>query len=152
IDEATSAYPAGLGRPAAVLAPGAQALCADAAGLRRTVLAAPPPSRAVLDRLAVGPPVGSTTAGATTDPDSPVGWRVDQHLLGPIPETTVELPREVGMLLRRDDGPLGPLHPAQPAPQTPRHGLDSADSAGAGQAIEVVRHTEELLVALATEP
>src|SRR5206468_1637419 len=60
VDEVTSTYPAGLGRPAADLDPAAQALCADAAGLRRTVLAAPPPARAVLDRLAAGPPVGST--------------------------------------------------------------------------------------------
>src|SRR5262249_20746231 len=50
VDEVSSASPAGLGRPAADLDPAAGALCADAAGLRRTVLAAPPPSRAVLDR------------------------------------------------------------------------------------------------------
>src|SRR5258706_428820 len=35
-------------------------LCADPAGLRRPVPAAPPPARAVLDRLAAGPPVGTT--------------------------------------------------------------------------------------------
>src|SRR5439155_2411053 len=107
VDEVTSPYPYGLGCPATELDPAAAALCADAAGLRRTVLAAPPPARAVLDRLAAGPPTGSTAAGATTDPDSPVGWLVDRHLLVAITENTVELPREVGMLLRREGGPLG---------------------------------------------
>ena len=152
VDEVTSLYPAGLGRPAAELDPAAALLCADAAGLRRTVLAAPPPSRAVLDRLAAGPPIGSTTTGATADPDSAVGWLVERRLLVPTSETTVELPREVGLLLRRDDGPLGPLHPTPPEPEAPQRPLDAVDSAGAGQAMEVVRHTEELLDALSLEP
>src|SRR5436305_4747723 len=152
VDEVTSPYPAGLGRPAAELDPAAALLCADAAGLRRTVLAAPPPSRAVLDRLAAGPPIGSTTTGATADPDSAVGWLVERRLLVPTSETTVELPREVGLLLRRDDGPLGPLHPTPPEPEAPQRPLDAVDSAGAGQAMEVVRHTEELLDALSLEP
>src|SRR2546423_153763 len=103
VDEVTSPYPAGLGRPAAELDPAAAVLCADAAGLRRTVLAAPPPSRAVLDRLAAGLPIGSTTTGATADPDSAVGWLVERRLLVPTSETTVELPPRVGLLLRRDD-------------------------------------------------
>jgi XPB/Ssl2-like helicase family protein len=152
VDEVTSPYPAGLGRPAAELDPAAAELCADAAGLRRTVLAAPPPARAVLDRLAEGPPIGSTTAAAAADPDSAVGWLVTRHLLVPVSETTVELPREVGLLLRRDDGPLGPLHPAPPEPEAPRRTPDTVDSAGAGQAMEAVRHLEELLDLLAAEP
>ena len=152
VDEVSSPYPAGLGRPAAVLAPETAAICADPAGLRRTVLAAPPPSRAVLDRLAAGPPVGTTTAAATADPDSPVGWLVARHLLVPGTETTVELPREIGVLLRRDVGPLGPLHPTPPAPDAPVRGSEAVDSAGAGQAIEVVRHAEEILEALGAEP
>jgi hypothetical protein len=152
VDEVTSPYPSGLGRPADELDPATAALCADAAGLRRTVLAAPPPARAVLDRLAAGPPIGSTTSGATTDPESAVGWLVDRNLLVAITDTTVELPREVGMLLRREGGPLGPLHPTPPEPEAPERSLDAVDSAGAGQALEVVRHTEELLDALAIEP
>src|SRR5436190_7702014 len=84
VDEVTTPYPGGLGRPAEELDPAAAVLCADAAGLRRTVLAAPPPARAVLDRLAAGPPIGSTAAGATADPDSAVGWLVERRLLVPI--------------------------------------------------------------------
>src|SRR3954452_10794087 len=64
VDEVTSPYPAGLGRPADYLDPRAAALCADKARLRRTVLAAPPAARAVLDRLASGPPIGALSGTA----------------------------------------------------------------------------------------
>jgi hypothetical protein len=160
VDEVCPPYPAGLGRPAEELDAEAAALCADAAGLRRTVLAAPPAARAVLDRLAAGPPLGAVAGGGTDDPDSPVGWLVARHLLVPVtgaggptgPGDAVELPREVGLLLRRDVGPLGPLHPEPPVPDGPRHPMSAVDSAGAGQAMLAVRHTEELLEALAAEP
>jgi hypothetical protein len=162
IDEVCPPYPAGLGRPAAQLdassaAGGATAqLAADPAGLRRAVLAAPPAARAVLDRLAAGPPLGATPVGAIDDPDSPVGLLVAAHLLVPVPgaggpDSAVELPREIGLLLRRDVGPLGPLHPTAPLPKTTGQSPQAVDSAGAGQAMEVVRYTEELLEALAAE-
>ena len=174
VDEVCPPYPAGLGRPAAELDAEAAALCADPARLRRTVLAAPPAARAVLDRLAAGPPLGAVAGGATDDPESPVGWLVARHLLVPVaagdaggagigqrspasggpagPGDAVELPREVGLLLRRDVGPLGALHPAPPEPRGPVHGTAAVDSAGAGQAMLAVRHTEDLLEALAAEP
>jgi hypothetical protein len=159
VDEVTSPYPAGLGRPADYLHPQAAALCADRAKLRRTLLAAPPGARAVLDRLAAGPPVGALSSnGAVAEP---VRWLIDQHILVPVSEAgraprpdgeLVELPREVGMLLRRDTGPLGPLRPQAPSPDGPVRDPKSADSAGAGQAMEAVRHTEALLEALSAEP
>lgn len=154
VDEVCSPYPAGLGRPAASLDVEVGALCADAAGLRRTVLAAPPAARAVLDRLAVGPPLGSVTAGALADPDSPVGWLVDHRLLVPVTDDAVELPREVGLLLRRRSGggPLGRLHPTPPEPTLAVRDPKVADSAGAGQAMEVVRQVETLLEQVAAQP
>ncbi|SCL57207.1 Helicase conserved C-terminal domain-containing protein [Micromonospora citrea] len=176
VDE-VSPYPAGLGRPAAELDPRAAALCADPAKLRRTLLAAPPSARAILDRLAAGPPVGSVPAGALQAPPigaeddlppdatnggaptgSPVRWLVDHHLLVPVSggragaTGTVELPREVGLLLRRDSGPLGPLRTSPPPVAAPPREPKVADSAGAGQTMEVVRHTEALLEQLAAEP
>jgi hypothetical protein len=158
VDEVTSPYPAGLGRSAAQLDAGAAALCADPARLRRTLLAAPPAARAVLDRLAAGPPVGTVTTGLG-EPDSPVRWLVDHGLLvataGPGGETgyeTVELPREIGLLLRRDAGPLGPLHPRAPELDADRREPAAVDRAGAGQAMELVRHAEAVLEALAAEP
>ncbi|ROP30644.1 helicase-associated domain-containing protein [Couchioplanes caeruleus] len=159
VDEVTSPYPAGLGRPADYLDAQAAALCADKAKLRRTVLAAPPGARAVLDRLAAGPPVGALASGGSVA--EPVRWLIDNHILVPVTEAgraprpdgeLVELPREVGQLLRRDSGPLGPLRPLPPAPDGSARDPKSVDSAGAGQAMEAVRTTETLLEALSVEP
>ncbi|WP_203836901.1 helicase-associated domain-containing protein [Winogradskya humida] len=159
VDEVTSPYPAGLGRPADYLDPQAAALCADRAKLRRTVLAASPAARAVLDRLAEGPPVGALSAGGKVA--EPVQWLIDNHVLVQVSEVgrapradgeLVELPREVGMLLRRDSGALGELRPLPPVPQGPTRDPKSVDSAGAGQVMEAVRNTEMLLEALSAEP
>jgi hypothetical protein len=158
IDEVSSPYPAGLGRPADYLDGQAAALCADPAKLRRTVLAAPPTARAVLDRLAAGPPVGALASAPMAEP---VAWLVENHILVPVSEAgrapradgeLVELPREIGMLLRRDTGPLGPLRPFPPTPTAAARDPKAVDSAGAGQAMEVVRHVEALLEALSAEP
>jgi hypothetical protein len=159
VDEVCPPYPAGLGRPAQELDADAAALCADPAGLRRTVLAAPPAARAVLDRLAAGPPLGAASDSAVGDPDSPVGWLVARHLLVPVsgaggptgPGGSVELPREVGLLLRREVGPLGGLHPDPPEPPAPGRPIKIVDSTGAGQAMLAVSTIEELLDALAAE-
>lgn len=150
VDELLGPYPAGLGRPAQALDAAAGELVADPARLRRTLLSAPPAARAVLDRLAAGPPVGTTSA--ETSADSPVGWLVGHGLLVATSDTTVELPREVGLLLRRDSGPLGKLHPEPPAPAATPLGTDAVDAAGAGQAMEAVRVTQTLLEALAADP
>jgi hypothetical protein len=105
VDELTSPYPADLGRPAGELDADTAALVDDAAGLRRTLLSASPEARAILDRLAAGPPVGSVQPGVlrgrSAETDSPVRWLVDHHLLVPIANDMVELPREIGVLLRR---------------------------------------------------
>ncbi|SBT54126.1 helicase-associated domain-containing protein [Micromonospora narathiwatensis] len=173
VDE-VSPYPAGLGRPAADLDPRTAALCADPAKLRRTLLAAPPSARAILDRLAAGPPVGTVPPGALDAPatgaedelppdptnggaptGSPIRWLVEHRLLVPVSGGrggAVELPREVGLLLRRDSGPLGPLRTDPPVVVSPPREPKAVDSAGAGQTMEVVRHTEALLESLAAEP
>jgi len=162
IDELTPTYPMGLGRPAATLAdlaskgrhatPDVVALVNDPAGLRRAVLAAPPEARAVLDRLAEGPPIGQAALRPRPGEagESPVTWLIQHGLLVPIGDDLVELPREVGILLRRETGPLGVLHPA--APQAPTQARPGADSAGAGQAMEVVRHLDALLAVIAETP
>jgi hypothetical protein len=151
IDDLTSPYPADLGRPAGELDFDVADLVADPAGLRRAVLSAPPEARAILDRLAAGPPVGSVQPAVlrSKESDSPVRWLIDHHLLVAISVDMVELPREVSVLLRRETGPLGQLHPDPPPIATaPRGGVDSA---GAGQAMEAVRHLEALLQELADE-
>ncbi len=150
VAEVLGPYPAGLGRPGADLAPSTAELVADPARLRRTVLSAPPAARAALERLATDGPVG--TCADPDDHDSPVGWLVSRGLVVAISLTTVELPREVGLLLRRDTGPLGTLHPDPPPVATPPVDPDQADAAGTAQAMEAVRQTEALLEALASEP
>lgn len=151
VDELTSPYPVGLGRPAEDLDAEAGELVADAAGLRRTLLSAPPEARAVLDRLAVGPPVGTVSPAALrSGSPSPVRWLVEHRLLVAIADDMVELPREVGIVLRRETGPLGHLHPDPPEIDAPLR--PGADSAGAGQALEAVRHLDALLQSLAETP
>jgi len=158
VDEVTSPYPAGLGRPADYLDAQAAALCADRAKLRRAVMAAPPAARAVLDRLAGGPPIGALNSNAAMA--EPVRWLVENHVLVPISEAgraprpngeLVELPREVGLLLRRDSGPLGVLRPLAPTPTAGVRESKSVDAAGTGQVMEAVRNTEMLLDAVADE-
>src|SRR5690349_8299672 len=90
VDELTSPYPAGLGRPADELDPDVAMLVEDAAGLRRMLLSAPPEARAVLDRLAAGPPVGTVTPSTLRSGDSPVRWLVDHQLLVAVANDTVE--------------------------------------------------------------
>jgi hypothetical protein len=75
---------------------------------------------------------------------------VEHRLLATIDEGVVELPREVGLLLRRD-GALGPLHPEPPAPAGTQREPSQVDDAGAGQAMSVVQHAQDLIEALATE-
>ncbi|MGH3715681.1 MAG: helicase-associated domain-containing protein, partial [Micromonosporaceae bacterium] len=150
VEECCSPYPANLGRPAAALDAVAAQLAGDPAALRQAVDAAPEPARRVLERLAAGPPIG--TVSDVGRPDSPVGWLISRHLLVAADERTVELPREVGLLLRRDTGPLGALHPSPPLLDPPRQDPAKSDAAGAGQAMEVVRQIESLAETLAAEP
>lgn len=179
VDDVAGPYPAGLGRPASQLPGATAALVSDPARLRRAVMSAPPAARAVLERLAAEGPVGAlggrtpgatpvdgeavpldrepvddaATAPVTSDraPLNPVAWLVEHHLLAVTSATTVELPREVGVLLRRDRGPLGELHPLPPTPATTVDPA-AADAAGAGQVMEAVRQAEALLEALAGAP
>jgi hypothetical protein len=153
VDEVCPRYPAGLGRPAAELDDRIAALAADPAGLRRAVLAAPPPARAVLERLAGDSPLGTVTpASLAPGMESAVRWLVDAHLLARTGDDTVELPREIGLLLRRDTGPLGQLEPSAPPLEMTQRDPKVTDRAGAGQTMETVRSVDVMLDALSTEP
>ncbi|GLZ80626.1 hypothetical protein Afil01_54330 [Actinorhabdospora filicis] len=147
-------YVAGLGRPALDLGEDVAAVVADPATLRRTILTAPPAARAVLERLAADGPIGSVSTGSLRDEagDTPLRWLVRHKLLALIGDDTVELPREIGVLLRRDTGPLGALHPAPPAPEVPVIADRAVDNAGAGAVLETVRLVEALLTELADLP
>jgi len=79
-----------------------------------------------------------------------VRWLVEHGLLVAVTDDMVELPREVGLVLRRDTGPLGVMHPAPPEVVGPVRA--GSDSAGAGQSMETVRHLDALLHALSQAP
>jgi len=153
LEEVCGPYVCGLGRFAAELSESTARLVADPAGLRRVLLSAPPNARAVLDRLAEGPPRGNvSTERLRAGSESPVRWLLDAHLLVTVAPDAVELPREIGLLLRREIGPLGRLEPEPPTIEPTMVDPTAADRAGAGTALEAVQRVTAILEALAAEP
>ncbi|GAA1702669.1 helicase-associated domain-containing protein [Fodinicola feengrottensis] len=152
VAEAAGGYPAGLGRPATELTGGAKV--PSRAELAAQVAAAPIPATEVLQRLAAGPPVGTIRGArrpAAPGDESPVRWLLAHGLLIPTGDDTVELPREVALLLR-GSSPLGDLHPDPPEPASRKYAPDAIDEAGAGQAAEAIRVAEAVLDTCAVEP
>ncbi len=179
VEEVSSGYPAGLGRPVGRLVSGhptvqlatvlaalhlpatsqpvagavlAEAL-ADPVRVRGLLERCPAEARSVVEKLAVGPPIGTVRDARrrldAVEADGPIRWLLVRGLLVAVDEDTVELPREVGLAIR-GDAPLGPLHPAQP--QIAGRAAAQVDAAGAGQALEVLRHTEAVLDECAAQP
>ena len=129
-------------------------LVSDRARLDALLDQAPPPARAVLDRLMWGPPYGTvTTAGGTAaaQPGPHLRWLLDRGLLMPAGPGTVVLPREVALTLRG-----GRAH-REPRPEPPRpalraeHALATVDAAAAAAAHEALHLVEELLTAWEAE-
>jgi hypothetical protein len=112
------------------------------------------PERSILDRLAVGPPIGALrNAGAEaglTSPPSPARALVARGLLVPVDRDTVELPREVALRLR--PFPAGAVRPRPEAIATVERGTAVIDGGGATNVLETVRLVEVLLNAVAQEP
>ena len=136
-------HPAGLGRRAVELRLQLPAdLSAALAGLDDD-------ERSVLERLAGERPVGHL-------PDAPNGGssparRLLQHgLLARIDALNVELPREIGLHLRREH-PFGPPR-LRPEPPVAGHEQKSVDRRAAGAALESVGKIGELLTLLEEEP
>ena len=159
---------AGLGRPVATLlsrlrvkdvAPvaallgvdgvgGVVDLFSDAGRLGALLSTAGSPERRVLETLATGSPLGQVrdakrppTAG---DADSPVRWLLARGLLVPVDDDTVELPREVGLLLR-GSSVLGSLTADPPTLQvTATSGVEAAAAQAAADALTKVEGLLEL--------
>jgi len=170
VADALGAYPAGLGRPAAillrqasdiVLAPmlrslglppatqpaSSRAVLAELiAHAEQLIAAVDEDERAVLDRLAAGPPAGLVRdAGAAADPADPTPALrlVARGLLIPIDSRTVELPREVGLALR-GRRPLADVA-VEPAPVAAvERSPAEADRAGSTAVLETLRLIEAL--------
>jgi hypothetical protein len=111
--------------------------------------------REVLAQLAAGPPLGSvrdaTRPVRAEDADSPVRWLLAHGLLVAVDADTVELPREVGLLVR-GQAPLGPLALDPPPVGTVEIGAGAADATGAGQVLAMLRLAETLLESYAADP
>nr|MDT0666256.1 DNA-binding protein [Micromonospora sp. DSM 115978] len=88
---------------------------------------------------------------AVDDARTPVEELLARGLLAGLDEETVELPREVGLVLRRD-APAGVLHPAPPPSEGSHIGQVAADEAAAGAAEALVRHVTTVLEAWSLHP
>ncbi len=170
VSDAVGAYPAGLGRPAAlllrqssdvVLAPmlrafglppmtqptSARAVLAELLPrVGQLVAEVDPDERDVLDRLAAGPPAGlirDAQNPAAPDDSSPAVRLVARGLLVPIDTRTVELPREVGLAVR-GDRPLGGVSFQAPAVVAIERTPVEADRAGTTAVLETLRLVDAL--------
>lgn len=112
--------------------------------------------RELLATLAQGPALGrSRDAAPDADPSAPVPTLIALGLLARVDEQTVELPPQVGQILR-DQPPLLTASLRPPAltdPDVPgRFDAETVDAAGAGEALELLRHAGDLIEALGTAP
>jgi hypothetical protein len=143
--EATGPYPGGLAPPAATL---------DHDTVANLLAGLGEQERRLLGALAAGPPVGRTReAGDVTadGPPSPVRRLLDLGLLVRRDAETVELPRQVAMVLRGTH-PMGRLRSTPPLPATVDRGVATVDGAGAGESVEFARHLTGLLALWSEEP
>ena len=163
--EALGRYPAGLGRPRPVLAALAARLrggapdAAGAAALPRTAedLAQwPAPAREVLERFRSRPVGALPDALRRVDPAvdagaRPVDWLLAHGILLPVDSRHVELPREVGLLLRGPDpwAATSPEPPVGPALRVPDRLRDNAAAAAVEQ---LLRRTAALRAELRARP
>lgn len=156
VREAVGPYPAGLGRPAAELQRFTPAVATAGLGdpVRRAELIAgcDPDERAVLERLAAGPPLGTIRfADPAGGADLPAPNRLlARGLLVAVDAHTVELPREVGIALR--EVAVGAVQPAPPdVPVVVRAPAD-LDRMGTTAVLEVVRLVATLAEAWTAQP
>ncbi|WP_132993118.1 helicase-associated domain-containing protein [Gordonia zhaorongruii] len=128
----------------------------DAADISDRIDALDDRPRELLTTLSRGPALGrSRDAAPDADPQAPVPRLLDVGLLARVDEQTVELPPQVGQILRSEP-PLVSVRLREPSPTdaaaTPRFGNTSLDAAGAGEALELLRHSGEILDALGEAP
>jgi hypothetical protein len=107
--------------------------------------------RAVVTSLAAGPPYGKVRdARRIPEPgeDSPVRWLLARGLLVAIDDDTVELPREIGLMVRGFPTAL----PTEPPLTVTKVGAQAVDRAAAHEAALVLDNVEALLESWAAEP
>ncbi|WP_432848155.1 helicase-associated domain-containing protein [Amycolatopsis sp. CA-161197] len=144
--DALGPFPAGLGAPSPALA---------STDLAARLAEVGDDERKVLTALAAGPPIGRTRDASfdvsLSDAATPVQKLLARSLLLRRDDQTVELPRELGLLLRGGVAfeaatlvePELPVHP---------HQTDTVDSTAAGEAMELLRQMETLLRSWSVTP
>jgi hypothetical protein len=144
--EAAGYFPGGLGRHAPAL---------DGADVGALLATLDEPERKVLTALADGQPTGRTKDADVLVPveqaKTPIQRLLARGLLLRRDSETVELPRQVGVALRGAN-PMGQIRFNPPAVQTSAHAVSTVDGTAAGEAMELVRHTEALVNAWSAEP
>jgi hypothetical protein len=144
--EASGMFPAGLGRPSAALEG------VDIGGMVEDLAE---PERRLLTTLAHGSPLGRTRDAGTEVPldeaATPVQRLLAMGLLLRRDAETVELPRQVALVLR-GDSPLGPVELDEPALATRQQKPATVDATGAGEALEFLRRAETLVRLWSAEP
>ncbi|WP_026919598.1 helicase-associated domain-containing protein [Gordonia shandongensis] len=110
--------------------------------------------RELLATLAAGSPLGrSRDAAPGADPSAPVPVLLASGLLARVDEQTVELPPQVGQVLRGEPPLLTAVLTPPPLTDSPgRFDADAVDAAGAGEALELLRHADDLIDALGAAP
>lgn len=143
IEDALSAYPAGLGPPLRPHHDRPDLALLDSPD-------APAGTRAILTALQWGPPIGRLPATADTPTAAPTRWLIAHGFVHRVDPQHVLLPREIAMDLRagRTHRDL-PTAPAVPEPALEQATID-AESARAAQ--EVVRMVAEVLTTWQTVP
>src|SRR3954447_20947664 len=137
-------HPAGLGRRATELR---LQLPSD---LPAALAELPADELSVLERLAGERPVGHLPDSPADGARTPARRLLQRGLLARIDALNVELPREIGLLLRGDH-PYGPPR-MRPEPAVAAQDQATVDRRAAGAALESVGKVGELLVVLEEEP
>jgi XPB/Ssl2-like helicase family protein len=144
--EAGGPFPGGLGR----YAPGL-----DGHDLTVVIAGLDEPERKVLTALADGQPTGRTKDADVIVPleeaKTPIQRLLARGLLLRRDADTVELPRQVGLALRGNH-PMGQIRSTPPPVQTTSLSASTVDATAAGEALELVRHTETLITLWSHEP
>ena len=137
-------FPAGLGAPAADM---------DQQDAQRVLDGLDEQEHEVVRRLSGSSPVGRTRE-VSTQPDDPSTRTPIQRLLAAQvlrrrDAGTVELPRQLALAVRGED-PMGAVQPEEPVPELAE--VSDVDSTAAGEALELLRHTELLLDTWGQDP
>jgi hypothetical protein len=156
VRQAFGDYPAGLGPAMAPGRRGVAAYAKDPDLVQRTLADAPPEAVEAIEKLTWQRPVGrldNADRVVTVDTAvTAVEWLLARHLLEPLDESTVVLPREVALALR--GGVLLPDVQPGPPPVAGRAERDPTlvDATAGQQAYRFVRAVDDLLQAWSLAP